>query len=223
VAPFAACEETVRRHDPDRYFAALFAPEEKRRHLFALYAFYYELVHAGRAAQEPMLVQIRLAWWRETLESARAGKPRDHDVARALAETLAVHALPEEPFERMIAARSPPAGPFDDAAAEAHGADTAGALTGLAAHILGAEADGLAREAGIAYALAGRSGEVFRSVDTAALARKHLAAARAMALPRAGLPAFLPASLVPLYLKRAAPALWRKQIVYLRAAVLERI
>jgi phytoene/squalene synthetase len=220
VAPFAACEETVRRHDPDRYFAALFAPEEKRRHLFALYAFYYELVHAARAAQEPMLAQIRLAWWRETLDGARAGCPRDHAVARALAATLPVHALPEDLFERMIAARSRSVRAFTGAEAEEFGADTAGALMGLAARILGAEADGLARAAGIAYALAGQH---FGAADTAALARRHFAAARAMAMPRAALPAFLPASLVPLYLKRAAPALWRKQAVLLLAGLRGRL
>ena len=220
MAPFAACEETVRRHDPDRYFAALFAPEDKRGSLFALYAFYDELAHAGRAAQEPMLREIRLAWWRETLDGARAGKPRDHDVARALAATLAVHALPEEPFARMIAARARSVRAFTEDEAEEFGADTAGALMGLAARILGAEADGLAREAGIAYALAGQH---FGAVETAAPARRHFAAARAMAMPRAALPAFLPAALVPLYLKRAEPALWRKQAVLLLAGLRGRL
>ena len=219
--PFAACEDDVRRHDPDRYFAALFAPEAKRRHLFALTAFYRELAHAVDAAREPMIVDIRLAWWRETLEGARAGRPRDHHVARALAETLAVNYLPGELFARMIEARAAQAGaePFADAAAaEDHADATSGTLMRLAARVLGAEPDGLAREAGIAYALAGRRGEKSLNIDTAALARKHFAAARKLPMPREALPAFLPTALVPLYLKRNDPPLWRKQIAYLRAS-----
>jgi Squalene/phytoene synthase len=220
--PFAACEETVRRHDPDRYFSALFAPEGKRRHLFALYALYYELAHAAQAAREPMLVEIRLMWWRETIESARAGKPRDHDVARALVETLAAADLPQAMFEPMIAARGYRTQPFaDGAAAEAHGEATVGALMRLACRALGAEAE--VRDAGIAYALAGQSGGLFHSIDTGMLARAHYDAARRTAIPRQALPAFLPATLVPLYLKRADPPLWRKQIALWRAAARGRL
>jgi phytoene/squalene synthetase len=224
--PFTACEEEVRRHDPDRYFAALFAPEKKRRHLFALCAFYRELVHAAQAACEPMILDIRLAWWRETLEGARLGKPRDHHVAQALAVTLSEHALPPEIFERMIEARAADTGaePFADAAAaEDHADATSGSLMRLAARVLGTEADAVAREAGIAYALAGRSGGKFANIDSVALAKKHFNAARKLPMPRAALPAFLPAALVRLYLTRPDPALWRKQIAYLRAAMVERI
>jgi hypothetical protein len=223
VEPFAACEETVRRYDPDRFFAALFAPEDRRRHLFALYAFHGELAHAAAAAREPMLLEIRLAWWRETLERARAGSPRDHDVAHALAVTFAEFALPQDLFERMIAARAPGGDAFTVAEAETFGADSAGAVMALAARILGVEADGLAREAGIAYALAGQRGGRFVHVDTAALAKAHLATARALAMPQGGLAAFLPAALVPLYLKRADPALWRKMMMLLTAGLRGRL
>ena len=219
--PFAICEELVHRHDPDRYFAALFAPEKKRRHLFALYAFYRELAHAVDAAREPMIVDIRLAWWREALEGAREGKPRDHHVAQALAVTLSEHALPPQIFERMIEARAGEAGaePFADAAAaEEHADATSGTLMRLAARVLGAEVDAVAREAGIAFALAGRSGGKFANIDSAALAQSHYDAARNLPTPRAALPAFLPAALVPLYLKRLDPPLWRKQIAYLRTS-----
>ena len=86
---FAECARLVRERDPDRYFSALFAPEERRRFLLALYAFNHELARIGETVREPMLGEIRLQWWRETLEGARAGRPRPHHVARALGETLA--------------------------------------------------------------------------------------------------------------------------------------
>lgn len=222
--PCALCEDIVRRHDPDRYYATLFAPEAARAHLFALYALYRELVHAVQAAREPMILQIRLAWWRETIETARAGKPREHHVAQALAPALAAHDLPDELFERIIEARAGEGAAFAEArAAEEHAGATSGALMGLAARVLDAPADAPAREAGIAYALAGRQGGPFRNLDTAALSRAHLAAARAMTIPKAALPAFLPAALVPLYLRRSDPPIWRRQISLLHAAMRGRI
>ncbi len=259
-AHFSSCEETVRRRDPDRYFSALFAPAGERRFLFALYAFNYEIARIAETVREPMLAEIRLAWWREAVEGARAGTPRDHAVALALAETLAANDLPQELFERMIAARS-----FD--AAEERFADmgtledyadaTSGSVMRLAARVLGAgdTLDDLAREAGIATALAGllravpfhaarrklylpadlmreaglTADEVFAGQgreklqkvknEIAQRARNHLAAARKLARPREALPAFLPAALVPLYLKRSDPPLWRRQISLLRAAM----
>jgi len=60
--PFAACEEAVRRHDPDRYFAGLFAPEEKRRPLFVLAALYYELAHAVVARRMGVSVGSVTLW-----------------------------------------------------------------------------------------------------------------------------------------------------------------
>ena len=39
----AHCEKLVREGDSDRYFATLFAPADRRPHLFALYAFALEV------------------------------------------------------------------------------------------------------------------------------------------------------------------------------------
>ncbi|MDE2184347.1 MAG: squalene/phytoene synthase family protein [Alphaproteobacteria bacterium] len=223
ASPFATCEELVRRHDPDRYVATLFAPAAKRPFLFALYAFYYEVARVPVVAHEPMIGAIRLAWWQETVDGARAGSPRPHDVARALCETLAVHDLPAASFARIIDGRHREVDhePFADTEeATAHAEGTSGTLMGLAARILGGASDELAREAGIAYALAGRRGAMFAKVETElpAAAKAHLAAARRQAIPPEALAAFLPASLVGLYLKRADPPLWRKQITLFLAA-----
>src|ERR1043166_6070102 len=48
---FAACEATVRRADPDRYFSTLFAPAGKRPFLFALYAFNHEIARIGEVVR----------------------------------------------------------------------------------------------------------------------------------------------------------------------------
>ncbi|HUJ03015.1 MAG TPA: phytoene/squalene synthase family protein [Rhizomicrobium sp.] len=155
---FAACEETVKRFDPDRYWASLFAPPEKRPLLFALYAFNHEIARVTEAVREPMLGTIRLQWWRDAMTEAREGRPRTHDVVRAMAAAFARTRLPEEPFERMLAARELDAGAelfADMAALEIYADATSGTLMRLAAIVLGEDIGDGARDIGIAYALTG--------------------------------------------------------------------
>jgi len=155
---FAACEDTVKRFDPDRYWAALFAPAEKRPLLFALYAFNHEIARVAEATHEPMLAAIRLQWWREAVAEAREGRPRAHDVARALAEIFAKSDPPPDLFETLLAARELDAGGdlFKDMAAlETYADATSGTLMRLAASILGADIGEGARDIGVAYALTG--------------------------------------------------------------------
>ena len=49
---FAYCEALVREGDPDRYWASLFAPLDKRPHLYALYAFNFEIARVREAVRE---------------------------------------------------------------------------------------------------------------------------------------------------------------------------
>jgi 15-cis-phytoene synthase len=238
-----SCEADVRRADPARYFSALFAPKDKRAHLFALYAFNNEIARVGESVREPMMGEIRLQWWRETIEAAREGHARNHDVAQALVELFKVVELPQSIFDTMIDARAFDFSPdvfADFAALETYADATSGSLMKLTARVLGAndERDAQAREAGIAYALAGllrtipfhaarrklylpmdllaavdltpeeifagRGGVKLKAVinQLALKAKEKLNSVRAMGKPGRALPAFLPASLVPLYLKR---------------------
>ena len=154
----ASFDETLRKTDEDRYHASLFAPADKRKSLFALYAFHHEVARVAETVREPMMHAIRLQWWREAVEGAREGKPRRHETVTALAELFAERDLPVEPFEAIIDARE------DDAAhitfdsldvLETYADATAGNLMRLASRILGEAQDDLAREAGIAQALSG--------------------------------------------------------------------
>ena len=78
----------VRRHDPDRFLTALFAPPDRRDALLTLYAFNHELARAREVASEPPLALIRLQWWREVVE----GEPKRHEVATPLSEAIAAGA-----------------------------------------------------------------------------------------------------------------------------------
>ncbi len=80
----------VRDRDRDRYLATLYAPVAVRPALFALHALDLELAKVVATTTEPMLGEIRLAWWRESLTKLDTAPPPAQPVLAA----LATHALP---------------------------------------------------------------------------------------------------------------------------------
>ena len=131
----------LRRHDRDRYQTALFAPAARREALFVLYAFNYEIARVRESVTEPMLGQIRLQWWRETLDAAYAGAaPRAHEVATPLTAAIREFGLSRPPFDRLIDARErdlADAPPATLAALEDYAEATSAGLVRLALEILG--------------------------------------------------------------------------------------
>lgn len=148
--------EIVRRHDPDRFFTALFAPPPLRPALLTLYAFNHELARAREVASEPALAQIRLQWWREVVE----GVPRRHEVATPLAAAIARGVLHAPDLLAMVDGREaetePTIATFTDW--QAYLLATAGGLAVAAGRLLGADVGVLARlrRLGAAYGVAGQ-------------------------------------------------------------------
>lgn len=143
------CSALVRRLDRDRYLCSLFAPDDRRADLLALYAFNLELARIPELVHEPILGQVRLQWWRETVAAVFADAPPAHDVAAALARTVKARGLAREGFERILAAREfdlDPGPPDDIAALEAYVDATSGALQLLALDILAPGAPGPLRD-----------------------------------------------------------------------------
>jgi phytoene synthase len=101
----AYCHDLVRRHDKDRYLASLFAPEDKRPHLWALYAFNYEIARVRDSITQPMAGEVRLQWWSETLGSLGLGGSADHPVFGALSEAVKAGSLPVPALIGLIEAR----------------------------------------------------------------------------------------------------------------------
>jgi len=85
-ALFEYCADQVRVYDRDRYLCSLFTRSRGRHALWALYALNLELARTHEIVTQPMLGEVRLRWWRETLESLFQGQLTDHPVIEALAE-----------------------------------------------------------------------------------------------------------------------------------------
>jgi phytoene synthase len=130
----------VRRADPDRWLASRFIGDPKARaDVVALYAFDHELDRAGRVTSNPLIAEIRLAWWRETLDEIhQSGPVRAHPVARALADAIRGRSLPRGLLDAMINARieALAAPPSDLDSANAWADAVGGSAAILAARIL---------------------------------------------------------------------------------------
>jgi phytoene synthase len=151
----------ARQHDPDRFLCALFAPAERREAIFALVAYNHELARAREAASHPMAALIRLQWWRDAIEEARAGRPaRRHEVAEPLHAAILAGALDPDALLAMADARETEAdqeglATEQDFVTWLRG--TAGGWSAAAGLALGADAAQaeILRATGAAYGLAG--------------------------------------------------------------------
>ncbi|APH56773.1 Phytoene synthase family protein [Granulibacter bethesdensis] len=145
----------VRRYDPDRFFASLFAAPDKRESLMLLYALNHELVRAREVASTPIVALIRLQWWREVVE----GVEKRHELATPLGEALKAGQLDREGLLALIEAREADMEEsFPDSLTLWHYLEqTAGQVAVLAGQILGAgkEEQVRLRRLGAIYGLAG--------------------------------------------------------------------
>lgn len=224
--PATECQELVQRHDRNRFLSTLFAPDDKRPHLLALYAFNVEILRIRDAVTEPHLGLIRLQWWRDTVEGLyEGGSVSGHPVAEALGSAIREGGLPKQALLDLITAhefdlyhdRMP-----DVTALEAYLGETSSRLIQMATLILdkaaapkSSEAAGLA---GVAQGLSLILGDPRHrdpflpdGMDVKAAiahAQKRLGEAEELIpqLPKTVLPAFLPVSLAGTYLKRIAKA-----------------
>lgn len=97
--------ELVREADRDRYLSVLYAPEDKRAALFAIYAFNAEVASIRDRVSEPMPGEIRLQWWRDVIASGDPQAGAGHPVATALMDAVAAHQLPVAAFDNYLEAR----------------------------------------------------------------------------------------------------------------------
>jgi 15-cis-phytoene synthase len=151
--------EVVRAGDRDRYISVLYAPEDRRPALLALFAFNVEIAAIRDRIREPLPGEIRLQWWRDAIARDDAqGHPR----AEELLATIRRHQLPRKAFDDYLEARIFDL--YDDpmpgrAELEGYCGETASALIQLASLVLdrdgAAAAADAAGHAGCAQAITG--------------------------------------------------------------------
>ena len=143
----------VRRHDPDRFLTALFAPADRRDALLTLYALNHELARAREVTSQAPLALIRLQWWREVIE----GTAKPHEIASPLLALIRSGALQPPTLLPLIDARETEVYAEFDTLPDWRAWLLAGAggLAVAAAAALGARNPEAARLYGAAYGVAG--------------------------------------------------------------------
>ncbi|MBT3906000.1 MAG: squalene/phytoene synthase family protein [Rhodospirillaceae bacterium] len=161
MTEYAYCQNLVERFDPDRYLCSLFAGSEIRADLMALYAFNVEVAGIRESVSEPLIGQMRLQWWRDSMDRIFGGAPPAHQVATALSQTINKFDLERSAFDVLLDART---ADFDDAPfatlleLESYVENTSATLTRLTLQILGQSESRIlevGRHVGIAWALTG--------------------------------------------------------------------
>ncbi|MCX7325715.1 MAG: phytoene/squalene synthase family protein [Hyphomicrobiales bacterium] len=156
------CETLIRDVDKDRYLATLFAAADKRPHVFAIYAFNFEISRIREVVSDSLPGEVRLQWWRDLINGSDHGDVMANPVAAALRHTIAAFNLPREAFAGMIDARIFDL--YDDpmptvADLEGYCGETSSALIRLVSLVLAGGRDpgaaDAAGHAGVAYAVTG--------------------------------------------------------------------
>lgn len=101
----AHCLALLREADRDRYLSVLYAPEDKRGGLAALYAFNAEVARIRDLVHEPLPGEVRLQWWRDLINGEARGSAEAHPIAAALLETINKYELPRTAFDNYCEAR----------------------------------------------------------------------------------------------------------------------
>ncbi|PYE88139.1 phytoene/squalene synthase family protein [Phyllobacterium leguminum] len=175
------CMDLLREADRDRYLSVLYAPEEKRGSLAALYAFNVEIARIRDLVHDPLPGEVRLQWWRDLVSGTEHGAAAGHPIAAALLKAIEEYRLPRAAFDNYCEARifdlyDDPMPTRNDL--EGYCGETASALIQLASLILDSDAAPrfaeLAGHAGVAQGVTGllrllplhrRRGQVFIPAD----------------------------------------------------------
>ncbi len=96
----------VRAADLDRWLTSRFvADEQARADLIALYAFEAELMAIPTRVTQPLLAEMRYAWWSEQMDGVFSDTPRlGHPVLEALTAAVSRHGLDRALFDALIEA-----------------------------------------------------------------------------------------------------------------------
>ena len=99
----------VRKYDYDRFLCSIFVPEEERKGLLAILAFNVEISKIREIVREGVIGEIRLQWWRDTIEFIYNNSKyiyTDRIIAYELSLAIKKFNLSRKLFDQLIDARS---------------------------------------------------------------------------------------------------------------------
>lgn len=166
--------------DPWRDLAFSYAPEGTRRAVEALFALDAALGGVLRTTREPLVGQMRLAWWREALERLDAGAPPAEPVLQALASEVLPRGVAGGELRDMVDGWEPLLGELGPDAIADHARLRGRLLFEIAARMIDAAAGDPVADAGEGWALADLSGNL-SDAGAGTLAREPAATALARA------------------------------------------
>lgn len=140
-------------HDPERALALSYAPINRRAGLEALFALDAALGQVLRTTREPIVGQLRLAWWREALVRLDDAPPPAEPVLQAVASDLMPLGPSGEALAEMVDGWEVLLDAIDDRTIADHARLRGAVLFAQAGIVLDASRDPLA-EAGQGWALA---------------------------------------------------------------------
>ena len=175
--------------DRDRILALSYVPARARPAVEALWRLDAALAAVLSSGRDPLISQIKLAWWRDALEQLGGGRPPAEPVLEAVAQ----HVLPRGVTGAELAAMERgwtlllTPDPLTPEELDTYAASRGGLLFACSARLLGAEGDGV--EAG---------GEAWALIDLARHSGSEVDAEAAIAAARSKPSGRWPAPLRPL-------------------------
>jgi phytoene synthase len=136
--------------DPDRTLALAYVPAARRAAVEALWRLDAALASVLSTGKEPLISQIRLAWWRESLEKLDTDRAPQEPVLQALAEHVVTAGISGAELSAMEAGWAVllSAEPLSEADLELYASARGGLLFRYTARLLGEPAPGAGIEAG---------------------------------------------------------------------------
>ncbi len=98
---YSYCREVTRRSSSNFYYAFQLLPQERRRALFAVYAFCRFVDDVADHRNPNWSPAVAIQRWREEVSAVFHGRPR-HPISRALADTVRRYPLEEKHFYELI-------------------------------------------------------------------------------------------------------------------------
>jgi phytoene synthase len=99
---YALCRQIARRAGTNFYWSFLVLPPEKRRAMYAIYAFMRKSDDIADSAGNPQSALQTLRQWRRSVDAALAGRDSPEPILRALADTVQRYRIAHRYFHDVL-------------------------------------------------------------------------------------------------------------------------